>query len=64
MPKANIICIPDTGDIFFLNKIIKIKQYEKKDGYYKYEILTTDSVYSEIYSTEGRIMNLFKQIKY
>ena len=61
MPKANVIYNPDTGDIFFVNKIIKIK---KKNGMYKYDILTVDSVYSEIYSSEGRIENLFKQMKY
>ena len=64
MPKANIICNPDTGDIFFVNKIIKIKQFKKKNGMYKYDILTVDGVYSEIYSSEGRIANLFKQMKY
>ena len=64
MPKANVIYNPDTGDIFFVNKIIKIKQYKKKNGLYKYDILTVDSVYSEIYSSEGRIENLFKQMKY
>jgi len=31
---------------------------------YRYDILTVDSVYSEIYSSEGRIENLFKQMKY
>ena len=36
MPKANILCNPDTGDIFFVNKIIKIKQYKKKNGFYKF----------------------------
>lgn len=64
MPKANVIYNPDTGDIFFVNKIIKIKQYKKKNGMYRYDILTVDSVYSEIYSSEGRIENLFKQMKY
>lgn len=64
MPKANVIYNPDTGDIFFVNKIIKIKQYKKKNGMYKYDILTVDSVYSEIYSSEGSIENLFKQMKY
>ena len=33
--KANIILNPDTGDIFFVNKIIKIKQYKQKHGMYK-----------------------------
>jgi|TARA_Y100000389_G_C17421410_1_gene496949 hypothetical protein len=64
MPKANILCNPDTGDIFFVNKIIKIKQYKKKNGFYKYDILTVDGVYSEIYSQEGRIANLFQQMVY
>ena len=64
MPKANILCNPDTGDIFFVNKIIKIKQYKKKNGFYKYDILTVDGVYSEIYSQEGRISNLFQQMVY
>jgi hypothetical protein len=64
MPKANIILNPDTGDIFFINKIIKIKQFKKKDGMYRYDILTVDGVYSEIFSSEGRIANLFKQMTY
>lgn len=64
MPKANILCNPDTGDIFFVNKIIKIKQYKKKNGFYKYDILTVDGVYSEIYSQEGKIANLFQQMVY
>tara|TARA_B100000035_G_C20600794_1_gene379586 strand:+ start:163 stop:423 length:261 start_codon:yes stop_codon:yes gene_type:complete len=64
MPKANIILNPDTGDIFFVNKIIKIKQYKQKHGMYKYDILTVDGVYSEIFSSEGRIANLFQQLKY
>ena len=64
MPKADIICNPDTGDIFFVNKIIKIKQFNKKNGEYKYEILTVDGVYSVIYSSEGQIENLFRQLKY
>lgn len=64
MPKANILCNPDTGDIFFVNKIIKIKQYKKKNGFYKYDILTLDGVYSEIYSQEGKIANLFQQMVY
>ena len=51
MPKANIILNPDTGDIFFVNKIIKIKQYKQKHGMYKYDILTVDGVCSEIYSS-------------
>jgi hypothetical protein len=42
---------PETGDIIFLNQIIKIKQYKcDSDGYYKYSILTTDNYYTDFYT--------------
>ena len=45
---------PENGDIIFLNKIVKIKQYKcDNEGYYKYSILTMDNYYTDIYKRDS-----------
>lgn len=51
MPKIRVLENPDTGDVIFFNKVIKIKSYDcDADGYYKYTIKTTDGSYTDFYS--------------
>jgi hypothetical protein len=52
---------PETGDIIFLNKIVKIKQYKcDSDGYYKYSILTMDNYYTDFYTRVSHFSRLLR----
>jgi len=52
---------PETGDIIFLNKIVKIKQYKcDEDGYYKYSILTTDNYYTDFFTQVSHFSKLLR----
>ena len=52
---------PETGDIIFLNKIVKIKQYKcDSDGYYKYSILTMDNYYTDFYTKVSHFSRLLR----
>lgn len=51
MTKLRVLENPETGDIIFFNKIIKIKQYYVgSDGIYKYEIKTIDTGHTNFYT--------------
>jgi len=51
MTKIRVLENPETGEIIFFNKIIKIKQYEvSADGIYKYEIKTIDTGNTNFYT--------------
>jgi len=51
MTKIRVLENPETGEIIFFNKIIKIKQYEvSADGIYKYEIKTIDTGHTNFYT--------------
>lgn len=59
-----VIECPETGDVIFMNKVIKIKQYDSDDeGYYKYDILTTDNYYTSFYTRESNYLNLMRTIR-
>ena len=51
MTKIRVIECPETGDVIMLNKVVKIKQYDvDSEGYYKYDILTTDNYYTSFFT--------------
>ncbi len=60
MTKIRVIECPETGDVIMLNKVVKIKQYDvDSEGYYKYDILTTDNYYTSFY-TNSTYMSMFE----
>ncbi len=62
MTKIRVIECPETGDVIMLNKVVKIKQYDvDSEGYYKYDILTTDNYYTSFY-TKSTYMSMFRTI--
>ena len=64
MTNVRVLECPETGDIIFLNKIIKIKQFDiDDDGYYRYDILTTDNYYTSYYTRTKNYFDLIKTIK-
>jgi len=63
MTKIRVIECPETGDVIMLNKIVKIKQYDIDDeGYYRYDILTTDNYYTSFYTKSSTYMSMFRTI--
>jgi len=64
MTKLRVLENPETGDVIFFNKIIKIKQYDVgADGMYKYEIKTTDTGYTDFYTRVPRWHMLIQEYK-
>ena len=51
------------GDVIFLNKIIKIKQFDIDDRILRYDILTTDNYYTSYYTRTKNYFDLIKTIK-
>ena len=63
MTKIRVIECPETGDVIMLNKVVKIKQYDvDSEGYYKYDILTTDNYYTSFYTKSSTYMSMIRTI--
>ena len=64
MTKFRVLENPDTGDIIFFNKIIKIKQYDMgADGFYKYQISTSDNGWTDFYTRTPKWHMLIREYK-